>query len=712
MARKSSRKRKEKAASAPVQAAPWDWKIIGQCALIFGLGFWVFFPALHGGWIGDDTLYLTQNTLLSDPHRLWKAWFEPGSFIEYYPLQETLQFMEWKLFGTDTLGYHLVNTVLHLIGALLVWRLLARFGLKLAWLGGLIFAVHPMVVDSVTLINEFKNTLSLPPFLLALVAWVDFEERRARKDYYLALGWFLVAMLCKITMAPFPAIILLYAWWKRGRIGPGDLEASLPFWAISAVLGWLTVHSAVVYGANNPTPPPEDVLSPIGRIILTASSLTFYFSRVFLPLDPLSVYPRWPVAPPPLGLVLAFVVFAGGVGAVWSKRRSWGRHAVLGLGFFIAMLAPFLGLNWVSYLEYTWVMDHFLYLPIIGPLGLVVAALGQLHGQLSRPVWLGGGVLVGGAIMALAIESHAYAGMYRDEKTMEEYTLRIFPGAWLARYNLAVDLMNEGKANEAIDLATEALTDETKIRGAHLLLGNAYRSLGEIEKAREEFELEVKLEPKMAEGHGNLGNVLLQTGNVPEAIAQYQEAIRLKPSYAPAHYNLANTLLGSGRPDAAIDEYREALRLEPENVEAHLNLGMALNQLGKSGEAVAELKECLELKPDDLEAMVNLGLVLNGAGQVPEALAYYGEALKIEPHNAVIYYNRGNALFGAGRVEEAMEDFRQASELRPDYAESWNNLGVTLLKLGRTAEARAEFQQALKIKPNFTDAQDNLAQCH
>ena len=127
-------------------------------------------------------MYLSQNPLLHDPARLWKAWFQPGSFIEYYPLEQTVQWVQWQLWGNDTFGYHLTNVCLHLLGAFLVWRLLSKFGLRLAWLGGLIFAIHPMMVESVAWISELKNTLSLPPFLLAMCAWIDYEERGRKQD--------------------------------------------------------------------------------------------------------------------------------------------------------------------------------------------------------------------------------------------------------------------------------------------------------------------------------------------------------------------------------------------------------------------------------------------------------------------------------------------------------------------------------------------------
>src|SRR6185295_15506375 len=102
--------------------------------------------------------------------------------------------------------------------------LLSKFGLRLAWLGGLLFAIHPVQVESVAWIAELKNTLSLSPFLLAMCAFIDYDQRRQQKDYWISVGLFLMAMLCKPSMVMFPIVILLYTWWKRSGIGWRDLK--------------------------------------------------------------------------------------------------------------------------------------------------------------------------------------------------------------------------------------------------------------------------------------------------------------------------------------------------------------------------------------------------------------------------------------------------------------------------------------------------------
>ncbi len=256
------------ASSFPDRSQAFTWKdflsqhghLLFKALVIVVAGTTVLYPTLHGSWFGDDDLYLT-NPILSEPNRLWKAWFQPGSFIEYYPIMQTVEWLQWKLWGLKSaFGYHLTNLALHLTSALLLWRLFSKLGLKLAWLGGLIFAIHPMMVETVATACELKNTLSLPPFLLAMGFYLDFENSRKPRDYALALLLFLVAMLCKIAMFFFPFVILLYAWWKHNRITWIDVKASATSLRHLAELHRInrnsmhSRHSMPQYITNRPAP--------------------------------------------------------------------------------------------------------------------------------------------------------------------------------------------------------------------------------------------------------------------------------------------------------------------------------------------------------------------------------------------------------------------------------------------------------------------------
>jgi hypothetical protein len=325
----------------PVQSSGVPWQALLQALVIAATVLWIYWPALHGDWLWDDNIDITNNSITQSPSGLWSIWFEPGSQLDYYPIKQSVQWVQWHLWGMDTLGYHLTNVLLHIVGALLVWRLLSKFGLRLAWLGGLIFAIHPVQVESVAWIAELKNTLSLPPFLLAMCAWIDYEERGKSKDYWLALGLFLAAMLGKLSVVLFPLVVLLYAWWRRGRIGWNDLKASLPFFGVSLLVGLITIGTGIWdHRFGHPDPGAVPVGGLLARLVAVGLSLSFCFSKSFLPVGLLPIYPKWPIDPSSPVQYLPWLVLGGTIYWFWTKRQSWGRHALLGLGFFLINLGP------------------------------------------------------------------------------------------------------------------------------------------------------------------------------------------------------------------------------------------------------------------------------------------------------------------------------------------------------------------------------------
>jgi len=580
-----------------------------QAFVIVIAGLWVFSPVFRGDWLWDDSWYLTNNPLMHDPARIWKAWFQPGSFVEYYPIEQTLQWWQWQCWHDDTLGYHLTNIGLHLLSALLVWRLFARLRLPLAWLGGLIFAVHPANVESVAWIAEFKTVLCLPPFLLAMTAWIDYEEHGRGRDYALALGFFLVAMLCKISMAPFPVVILLYAWWKRGRIGRGDLLASAPFFLVAVPLGLLAPFSSTTYwqGLHKMTNESNiDLGGLLSRLTLASETLSVYLAHACWPVGLLPVYPQWKLQNPSVIGFIPLAAFAGLAGWFWFRRTSWGRHALLGLGFFVLSLAPFLGFNVVSYMDFTWVMDHFLYLPMIGLIGLFVAALGTFFQPAVPARRLAGAGFLLVLVTLLAVEANAYAATFINEETLWSPVVQRYPDTWLAQDNLAKVCMVLNRPEEAkahFEIVRQLRPDRAD---SFYNIGRAWAELGRFPEAIAMDEQALAIDPASAEIHNNLGIVLAQSGRLPEALDHFKQATLLKPDYALAYNNLGNALAQSGRLSDAVEPLTTAVQLKPDSAQAHDNLATVLQKLGRNDEARQHYQQALLLDPDDARARDDL----------------------------------------------------------------------------------------------------------
>ncbi len=546
--------------------------------LIVAAGLWVYGPALHGGWVWDDVEEVTQNPVLRQPGALGRIW-SAAEGPDYFPLKGTVQALEWQAWGDDPAGYHAVSLALHLLSALLFWGVLRRLGLRHGWIGGLLLAVHPLAVESVAWAAELKNTLSLALLLAAMTAYLEYDARREAKGlggnrgspglfYWASLLLFLCAMLSKTSVVMFPGVILLDAWWRR-RMDGRVLRASVPFFAISLVLGlvtlWFQHHRAIIAGH-------EFAGDPLTRLAAAGLALAFYLEKSLLPFGLLPVYPHWDLQPPALLDFIPWLGFAALFWILWRRRATWGRPALFGLGFFALNLLPVSGLVGMAYLRISRVADHLAYLPLLGIIGLVAAALERLE---SAARW----TILAAVIAVLAWEGRGHAEIFHDEITLWTYTLERNPAAWVAHNDLGQALYQEGHIPEATAHLREALRLNPDLAEGHYNLGTVYMATHQVEAAIGEYETSLRLKPASAGVENNLGTALAQTGRLPESVGHFERAVRLDPGYADAHHNLGNAYLMTGRPAEAVPEYEAALRLRPDDAAARSALEMARRAL-------------------------------------------------------------------------------------------------------------------------------------
>jgi protein O-mannosyl-transferase len=607
---------------------------------------WIYGPAMQGGWVWDDKTEMPQMAAIHGREALRKIWIAPTTG-DYYPVKTTLEWLEWRAWGNDTFGYHLVNVALHVLGAVLLWRLLKRLGVRCARFAGLLFVVHPIAVESVAWIDELKNTLSLPLLLLALLAYLSYDAGEPGRPgrggrYLLSLGCFLLAMLSKSSVVMFPVFLLLHAWWKRGRIRAADLRATAPFFAISLLLGLVAIRFQELHGLAGGA-----LAVPLGgwatRTARAGRLAAFYFYKCVLPVGLRPIYPQWPVDPASLLSWLPWLAAGAGIAGLWTRRRTWGKHALLGLGWFFLNLLPVLGFIAISHFRFSWAMDHLAYLPLAGLAGLAAAGLGALDVRWarSRPAWRW--LALGSAAAAcalLAVASHARAAAFRSDEAFWSDALARNPGAWIAENNL----------------------------------GNLLLARGETPAAIGHFERALRLNPSYPEAEYDLGLADAQSGRLPEAVAHYAASLRLQPGNGDGHNNLGNALLRMGRTAQAIAEYTEALRLQPDDVHARCNLGVALQRTGQTEAATVQYREALRLQPDSAEAHAGLANARARQGRLDDAIAEYGAALRLTPDDADLRFNLAIALERAGRRPAAIGQYQEVLRLRPDDAEARENL--------------------------------------
>ena len=623
-------------------------------AFVFGLVLVCYWPALRGGLLWDDQAHVTRPDLrpLSG---LWRIWTDIHSTQQYYPVLHSAFWIEHRWWGDSTFGYHLLNVLLHATSCCLLALILQRLlkgkrvqqdgtptpgapiasrrsavspvrhaqgpepveGLRpaastdsiVAWLAALLFAVHPVCVESVAWISEQKNTLSLVFYLLAALAYLDFESTRRRRSYGAALALFALAIGTKTVTATLPAALLVLLWWKNGRLRwRRDVLPLVPWLALSLAAGLFTAwDERTLMGASG----AEYALTAGQRALLAGRVIWFYLGKLAWPANLMFIYPRWDVPAAAAG----WFGWAGGVLAVtaglWLVRRYArglpARAATAGLAgwlLFVGTLFPALGFFNVFPFLYSYVADHFQYHASLGLVATVAAGLAALWSRASPSVRLGGRVLGIALVAILALLTNRQSRIYRDGETLYRATIERNPACWIAYNNLGADLASSP--------------------------GHAAEALAQYEQA-------LGIRPDYPEAHNNLANLLAtMPGRAPEALAHYETALRLKPDFSEAHDNLANLLATlPGRAPEALTHYEQALRLRPDNVDAHFNLAGLLATLpGREAEAAAHYQTALRLQPDYVEAYNNLAVLYARLGRTGDAIRTWEAALRINPNYA------------------------------------------------------------------------------
>ncbi|PYJ70780.1 MAG: hypothetical protein DME76_04300 [Verrucomicrobia bacterium] len=570
----------------------------------------VYLPALQGDFVWDDFLLITGNPLLQNVSGLREIW-SGGRTADYFPLTNTVFWIEYHLFGGNATGYHVVNILLHTANALLVWRLLVRLNIPGAWLAGLIFGVQPIHVASVAWISELKNLLAMFFALLSVLCFLELNDKPLRNSataYVASLVFFALALLSKTQVVFLPVVILLCAWWRDknldGRKATHNIRRDVmrisPFFLIAIVLGLVTMwfqnrgigEEAIVIGSL-----PR-------RVVNAAMAIWWYAAHLFAPVRLMAIYPNWRFDSPRLlewlPLIALIVVLVG----LWYRRNRGTRGAFFAVACFIVALLPTVGLVRMAYVRSgTLVADHFQYFADVSLLALFSAGVAYAWSQRQRAIQIATAAIVTLLIGAMGTYAFSRAEVYRNEETLWPDNLSKNPDAWQAHIMMAQRRFKEERYAEAASHAARA----------------------------------AELKPELADIHNQLGLAYCRLERFEEGIAEYRKALQLKeakpstarsPAVAKIRTNLANALAvtaerltepGSTVPEEArhryeeaIRQYEEALEIDPQQPAIHRNLGMLLVQLGRYDEAIPHLRATLRIVPNEPTARELLDAIESG----------------------------------------------------------------------------------------------------
>jgi tetratricopeptide (TPR) repeat protein len=504
-----------------------------------------------------------------------------------------------------------------------------------ALLGAALFAVHPLHVESVVWVIERKDVLSGLLFLAAFLAWLRYDDLGGRRRLAAATALQAGAMLAKSIAAALPLVLLLAAWFRRGRIVRRDLLGVAPMLAVTATIALFDVllTQRNLLEATG--------LSPLERVALAGRALAFYAAQCAWPAELMLLHPRFGIAgslPWSLGYAAAAAVTWA---LLWRARIRIGRGPVAGLTYFTLVLSPVLGLIDFSYFRLSFVADRFAYLAVLGPLAVLAGVLVRcLH---RGPARLAASVLLVGLLGARAT---AHARHFHGDETLFRHAVASNPQAWAAWAYLAGTYNDQARFPEALACAERAVAlrpDDPLNRTIH---GRALLGLGRTEESLAVLEEALRLAPDMPDALNNRGLALDTLGRGGEAVASWEAAIREGPRLAQARSNLGIARARAGRDGEAEALFREAIGMRPDVPEFHSNLGIVLARTGRAEEAVAAYRRALALSEGFAQAHNNLGVVLDGLGRAVEAQAHYRRALALRPDDAQARANLERSLAG------------------------------------------------------------------
>ena len=616
------------------------WIIPALTALVVVAAFSSALPGGFQQW--DDVVLLVDNPAyrgLGWSNLKWM--FTTNLMGHYMPLTWITYGLDYVVWGLNPFGYHLTNIVLHAANTVLVYLVTQRLfrivwpgasaagadGLRIAAaLATLVFAVHPLRVESVAWITERRDVLSGFFFLLAVLMYLracEVESRDGRpwsKFYWAAVGTFVLALLSKSMAVTLPVVLLVLDVYPLRRLRPGAhgwltpgpwriWQEKLPFLFVGAVVSAMAFR-ALLGGAGATS---WERLGLPERVAVSAYSVAFYLRKTLVPLDlsplyelslPVHMFDRRFLVN---GVVVLFITLA----ALASRRRWPGFLAVWTC--YVVMLLPVAG---IFHNGHQIAADRYSYLPGVGWAllaggGGLVASRGLRRARSGRRALAAlAGVLVVLATAALALTTWRQAKIWRDDETLWRHAVRLDPASSVAASNLGSGLRLRGKLAEAVEQSEHALLLRPAYAEAHLNLGLAKAAQGRAGEAERHFRQVLQIRPRSAPAHAGLGALLETQGRLDEALEHFHLALQINPWSASIHNDLGVTLARRGRIAEALPELLEAVRIDPSLSAAQNNLGMALAQTGRLTEAADHFRAAIHSRPDFQEAQQNLDYTL------------------------------------------------------------------------------------------------------
>ncbi len=515
----------------------------------------------------DDDRYVYANPIVTggmSAEGIGRA-FNQSSFGAWYPATALSHMLVWEAFGDDPAWHHLLNVALHAANCLLVLVLFQRLTGEriLAATVALLFAVHPLHVESVAWVTERKGVLSSFFGLLAILTYVRFARRavfesstRTAWTYALMFVLFALCAMAKTALVTLPFLLLVLDYWPLERTRAPSERApralrlvleKLPLLCVSLIFSLATLSAHQVGGA---VAKPTDI-PLLWRVLDIPINYLAYLGKAIWPTGLACFYPHPALVGPAgaaggmepeaveqvrqhaIGAALAFAVLTAISWAafVGRRKRPW---LLVGWLWYLGMLVPVSGIVQVSFAA---TADRFVYFPMIG-IYLIVAGAGLELARLLPSLQRVLALAAVAALLGLGFLAWQQVAVWRDSESLFRHALAETDRNAFAHSNLGVVLFQAGEATGAERQFRAAIAIDSSLPQYHHNLGFALAVQGRLRPAVDSYRRALRIVPRDFDGNYQLGNALLQLGDYEGAIRHYQRALQARPRHAEVLSNL------------------------------------------------------------------------------------------------------------------------------------------------------------------------------
>jgi tetratricopeptide (TPR) repeat protein len=588
----------------------------------------------------DDDLYVTENQVvrsgINKDSFIWAFNFEDKNKTYWHPLSWLSHMLDVQLYSLNSGQHHLTNLIFHSMNAILLFFVLHRMTGAI-WRSAFVatlFAIHPVNVESVAWIAERKNLLSTFFYLLTLLAYAYYNEKRGIVRYQAVLFCFALGLLTKPMMVTLPFVLLLLDYFPLNRFKP--LQPERGRWRILLLLILekipLVLLSGLAIGLTSTS------LRGLGSYISLQSvpiplrlgnAVVSYVKYIFKMVWPHNLAVLYPFPEEvPMYQALGALFFLGCLTILFITAYKKHSYLMIGWFWFLGTLVPVIGL--VQAGLWPAMADRWAYVPMIGLFIIVGWGISDLLKKFcikKSRAWF----CIFLIVCSLLIAARKQIGYWNNGVSLFKRAVDVTENNYIAENNLGQALLLSGQFDEAVEHFNNALDINPKFATAHFNLGLAFAWKNKPRKALQAYASALAEKPDYAKAYNFSGKMHFRLGNDDQAIFNYQQAVKIKPDYAEAHNNLGNALFRLGEIDKAYDSLQRAIRISPTYADAYNSLGNFWYHTGNFAKALPNYKNAIKYNSNLAEAYNGTGAVWVRLGELRKAAIFFQEAVRIDP---------------------------------------------------------------------------------